>query len=160
MAARKTQNLPSYCATATHHTIRPSCDFLCRSPRNSHRGPVRAFLKDVNRQAALILTVVPFDEIAVDVEESFIRNPNSSSCPTHLTGRQLEIRQMLAEGKSIKEIAYIPEISCRTVRFHQYRIMEELKLTTNAQLVQYAIQHATIFLNRVFPVCFFRCGCP
>jgi DNA-binding NarL/FixJ family response regulator len=84
-------------------------------------------------------------QISHALEESFIRNPNSSSRPTHLTGRQLEILQMLAEGKSMKEIGYILEISFRTVRFHKYRIMEELKLTSNAELVQYAIKHAIIF---------------
>lgn len=84
-------------------------------------------------------------QISQALEESFIRNPNSSARPTHLTGRQLEILQMLAEGKSMKEIGYILEISFRTVRFHKYRIMEELKLTSNAELVQYAIKHAIIF---------------
>jgi DNA-binding CsgD family transcriptional regulator len=51
---------------------------------------------------------------------------------------------MLAEGKSMNQTAYIPKISCRTVRFHQYRIMEGLKFTANGQLVQYAIKQAII----------------
>lgn len=80
------------------------------------------------------------------MEESFIRNPNTSVRSEHLTSRQVEILQMLAEGKSMKEIAYLLQISFRTVRFHKYRIMEELKLTTNAELVQYAVKHAMIFL--------------
>jgi DNA-binding NarL/FixJ family response regulator len=49
---------------------------------------------------------------------------------------------MLAEGQSMKEIAYTLQISLRTVRFHKYRIMEELGITTNSELVRYAIKHA------------------
>ena len=51
---------------------------------------------------------------------------------------------MLAEGRAMKEIAYILQISPRTVRFHKYRIMEELGITTNSEIVQYAIKHAII----------------
>jgi len=51
---------------------------------------------------------------------------------------------MLAEGHSPKEIAAILDITVRTVRFHKYEIMKELKLTSNAELVQYAIKHSLI----------------
>jgi DNA-binding NarL/FixJ family response regulator len=79
------------------------------------------------------------------MEDSFVRNPTPSLRTAQLTSRQLEILQMLAEGKSMKEIAYVLDISFRTVRFHKYRVMEELKVTTNAEIVQYAIKHAIIF---------------
>ena len=51
---------------------------------------------------------------------------------------------MLAEGRPMKEIAYILQISLRTVRFHKYRIMEELGVGSTAELVQYAIKHTII----------------
>ena len=51
---------------------------------------------------------------------------------------------MLAEGRSMKEVAYILHISQRTVRFHKYRIMDELGITTNSELVHYAIKHSII----------------
>ena len=44
----------------------------------------------------------------------------------------------------MKEIAYILQISFRTVRFHKYRIMEELGVGSLAELVQYAIKHSMI----------------
>ena len=78
------------------------------------------------------------------MEQSFIRDPRSLSRPKHLSDRQREVLQMLAEGRSMKEIAYILEISHRTVRFHKSRIMEELGITTNSELVQYAIKHSII----------------
>lgn len=79
------------------------------------------------------------------MEQIFIRDPKSLTHSKHLTDRQLEILQMLAEGRSMKEIAYILQISFRTVRYHKYRIMEELNIGSTAELVQYAIKHSIIF---------------
>ena len=78
------------------------------------------------------------------MERSFIRDPKSLGRPKHLSDRQKEVLQMLAEGRPMKEIAYVLQISHRTVRFHKYRIMEELGISTNSELVQYAIKHAVI----------------
>ncbi len=57
-----------------------------------------------------------------------------------LTVRQREILQLLAEGKTMKEVADILCITPRTVAFHKYRIMESLGIDNNAQLVQYAMK--------------------
>ena len=73
-----------------------------------------------------------------------IRDPRALDRPEQLTGRQREVLQMLAEGRSMKEIAYVLEIAHRTVRFHKYRIMEDLGITTNSDLVKYAIRHGMI----------------
>jgi DNA-binding NarL/FixJ family response regulator len=69
---------------------------------------------------------------------------------TKLTQRQREVLQLLAEGRSAKEIATILNISPRTVEFHKYRIMVDLGITSGAELVQYAIRHgiAAQSLNR------------
>ena len=83
-------------------------------------------------------------QIEEAMERSFIRDPKSLTRPKHLSDRQREVLQMLAEGRSMKEIAYTLQISLRTVRFHKYRIMEELGITTNSELVQYAIKHSII----------------
>lgn len=57
-----------------------------------------------------------------------------------LTGRQREVLQLLAEGKSAKEIGGLLGISARTVETHKYRMMDDLGLKTSAELVQYAIR--------------------
>jgi DNA-binding NarL/FixJ family response regulator len=57
-----------------------------------------------------------------------------------LSGREREVLQLLAEGKSMKEVAAVLDISPRTVEFHKYRIMELLRVKTNAELVQQAIK--------------------
>jgi DNA-binding NarL/FixJ family response regulator len=61
-----------------------------------------------------------------------------------LTERQREVLQLLAEGKSMKEVANVLSLTTRTVAFHKYRIMELLNAKSNAQLVQYAIRNHVI----------------
>jgi DNA-binding NarL/FixJ family response regulator len=82
-------------------------------------------------------------QIGRAIENMFIRDPGAHA-PKPLTGRQREVLQMLAEGRSMKEIAYVLEIAHRTVRFHKYQIMEELGITTNSDLVKYAMRHGMI----------------
>lgn len=83
-------------------------------------------------------------QISHAMEEIFIRDPKALNRPKHLSDRQREVLQMLAEGRSMKEIAFVLQIAHRTVRFHKSRIMEELGIATNSELVQYAIKHAII----------------
>jgi len=61
-----------------------------------------------------------------------------------LSPRQREILQLLAEGKSAKEIASKLNISTRTVEFHKYKMMEQLNFKTSTELLQYAIKHGLI----------------
>jgi len=63
-----------------------------------------------------------------------------------LTPRQREVLQLLAEGRSAKEIAASLEISARTVEFHKYQMMEALDLHTNAELIHFAIKHGLVEL--------------
>src|SRR5262245_2168419 len=58
-----------------------------------------------------------------------------------LTSRQREVLQLLAEGRSMKEIAALLNLTPRTVAFHKYRMMEQLKLKSTAELIQYAVKH-------------------
>src|SRR5215212_9223389 len=64
----------------------------------------------------------------------------SASTLRELSAREREVLQLLAEGKSMKEVAAVLDISARTVEFHKYRIMELLRVKTNAELVQQAIK--------------------
>jgi len=57
-----------------------------------------------------------------------------------LSVRQREVLQLLAEGKSMKQVAGILHITPRTVAFHKYQIMEVLGIKTNSELIQYAIK--------------------
>ena len=62
--------------------------------------------------------------------------------PGHeLTPRQREILQLLAEGRSMKEVANVLNVTAKTVAFHKYRMMEQLKVKSTAELIQYAVKH-------------------
>jgi len=61
-----------------------------------------------------------------------------------LTPRQREILQLLAEGRSAKEIAAMLAISARTVEFHKYQMMEAHGLHSNAELIHFAIKHGIV----------------
>lgn len=63
---------------------------------------------------------------------------------THLTPRQREVLQLVAEGKSGKEIASALDVSLKTVEFHKARLMKQLNLFTTAELTRYAIQQGII----------------
>jgi DNA-binding NarL/FixJ family response regulator len=73
-----------------------------------------------------------------------LMHANTSTAAPQLTARQREVLQLLAEGKSMKEVASILNVAPRTVAFHKYRMMEQLKIKTNAELIQYAIRHHVI----------------
>ena len=62
-----------------------------------------------------------------------------------LTERQVEVLQLLAEGRTMKEVAAVLNLTTRTVAFHKYRLMNTLNLDTNAAVVQYALQHRVVF---------------
>lgn len=74
-----------------------------------------------------------------DVLGSFVNHFKNLKSTSHLTLRQKEVLQLLAEGRSMKEAAYILNVSPRTVAFHKYTMMEHLHIKTSAELVQYAM---------------------
>ena len=83
--------------------------------------------------------------VAKDAIASWVQAPSQPEMPSAaLTSRQREILQLVAEGRSAKDIASILNISPRTVEFHKYRIMEVLGLRSTAELTQYAIKHGIV----------------
>jgi DNA-binding NarL/FixJ family response regulator len=60
------------------------------------------------------------------------------------TARQRQVIQLLAEGRSMKEIADLLHITMRTVASHKYRVMEILQIKTSAELVRYAVKHRIV----------------
>ena len=57
-----------------------------------------------------------------------------------LSARQREVLRLLAEGRSMKQIASLLNISARTVAFHKYSMMKELGIQSSAELVQFALK--------------------
>ena len=63
---------------------------------------------------------------------------------SHLTKRQREVLQLLAEGYLAKEIAATLNISTRTVEYHKYQMMKDVGMKTVADLIRYAIKHRIV----------------
>jgi DNA-binding NarL/FixJ family response regulator len=83
--------------------------------------------------------------IAKELMQTYKNGTSEKQDPVRkLTSRQREVLQLLAEGKSAKEVAKSLHISSRTVEFHKYNIIKELGLKTGAELVQFAIKHGII----------------
>jgi len=74
------------------------------------------------------------------------QGPDNRKLSSMLTSRQREVLQLVAEGRSVKEIANILEISAKTVEFHKCALMERLGIHTTAELTRYAIEHGLIAL--------------
>jgi DNA-binding NarL/FixJ family response regulator len=65
-----------------------------------------------------------------------------------LTPRLREVLQLVAEGRSRKEIAAILNISVKTVEFHKAALRQQLDLRTVADFTRYAIEHGIITTER------------
>jgi DNA-binding NarL/FixJ family response regulator len=72
------------------------------------------------------------------------RDQNPSKLFTSLTPRQREVLQLVAEGKSAKEIAAELFISIKTVEFHKKHLLEELNLRSTPELIRYAVEHGWV----------------
>jgi len=83
-------------------------------------------------------------KIARGIREAFIKNPEVKSPEKELTPRQGEVIQLLAEGKSMKEAADILKVSPRTIAFQKYRMMKELGIKTNAELIRVGIEKSIL----------------
>ena len=60
--------------------------------------------------------------------------------PLHLTPRQREVLQLLAEGFSMKQVADMLSVTPRTVQFHKYSMMRQLGIKSSAELIQFAVR--------------------
>lgn len=67
-------------------------------------------------------------------------NPQQKCRPATLTSRQRDVLRLLAEGRTMKEIGQLLNITTRTTESHKYEIMRNLGLKTNAELVRYAVR--------------------
>ncbi len=82
--------------------------------------------------------------ITRDTVNFLLRSGKAYAAEKKITKRQSEVLQLLAEGRSMKEIAGLLDLRPGTVAFHKYRIMQSLGLKTNAELLQWAIRHHMI----------------
>jgi DNA-binding NarL/FixJ family response regulator len=75
---------------------------------------------------------------------SFVQNIKRKRNPEKLTLRQKEVLQLLAEGRSMKEVAFMLKVTPRTIAFHKYAMMEHLRVRTSAELIQFAVKTSIV----------------
>jgi DNA-binding NarL/FixJ family response regulator len=98
-------------------------------------------------RAALQGKIYLTPQLAGEVLEAMKEGSEQAGDPVaSLTPRQREVLQLLAEGRSAKEIAASLGISARTVEFHKYQMMETLDIHTNAELIHFALKHGLVEL--------------
>jgi DNA-binding NarL/FixJ family response regulator len=78
------------------------------------------------------------------LSEILLRDPKAREHTPEPTPRQREVIQLLAEGRTMKEVAQVLKITTRTVASHKYGVMDLLQIKSNAELVQYAIKRGII----------------
>ena len=80
------------------------------------------------------------------IRNSAVRQRSKATATQHLTPRELEILQLIVDGKSNKEIATVLELSANTVAVHRANIMDALGIHKTAELVVYAIRNGLVNL--------------
>jgi DNA-binding NarL/FixJ family response regulator len=68
----------------------------------------------------------------------------TGSTSKSLTARQREVLQLVAQGRTAKEIANVLGLSVKTAVFHKMSIMDKLGLRTTAELTRYAMEHGIL----------------
>jgi DNA-binding NarL/FixJ family response regulator len=69
--------------------------------------------------------------------------------PVPLTGRQRQVLTLVVEGRRMKEIASLLDLSPRTVETVKYEMMRALGVHSTAELVRYALQHGLVPVDPV-----------
>ena len=82
--------------------------------------------------------------LADSAKGSTVRELKQQRVRPDLTLRQREILQLLAEGRTMKEIAFLLELSPRTIAFHKYKMMNQLELKSSAELIQFAMKQSIV----------------
>jgi DNA-binding CsgD family transcriptional regulator len=84
--------------------------------------------------------LAPFVTRSKTIVGSFMRGQSGQKHPLRLTLRQREVLQLLADGRSMKEVAFALQIKPRTVAYHKYRMMDDFNLSSNAALLRFALR--------------------
>ena len=78
--------------------------------------------------------------VSRQVVEGYVQRAGGEQAPEVLTARQREVLRLVAGGKSTKEIAFLLNLSVKTVETHRAQIMERLGIRDVAGLVRYALR--------------------
>ncbi len=86
--------------------------------------------------------------VSKSIVSQFLQQASHTSDPTkELSSRQREILQLIAEGKTTKDIAQLLHLSTKTVETHRTELMKRLGIHDLAGLVRYAIRHGLVSIE-------------
>jgi len=128
------------------HTSRLNEDSVIEALREGVRGFVLRSSADRHLNAALdaLSEHRPYWEGAIE-QEVFTRlvggPPRTSN---GLTARERQVIQLIAEGHSTKEMAYMLNVSAKTIETYRIALRRKLWVRTVADLVRYAIKHRIV----------------
>jgi len=103
--------------------------------KNSAASELLQAIQDVSQGRSYVTPLATRDML-----DTLLRDPESAKPSKELSSRQREVLQLLAEGRTMKEIADVLKITARTVAFHKYSMMEDLGIKTTAELIQFAVK--------------------
>jgi len=134
---------------------RPALKVVVLTMHNDTQMAVEAFRAGAS---GYVLKVAAGEELILAIQQVALGRPHASALlgknlitilmeaggdapgDAPLTARQREVLQLIAEGRTMKEVASILNISPRTAESHKYEIMRVLGAGTTAALIQYAIR--------------------
>jgi DNA-binding NarL/FixJ family response regulator len=104
--------------------------------KNSAASELFRAIEEVSRGRSYVTPLVTQGLVG-----SLIQAPGPARGTGQLSMRQSEVLRLLAEGRTMKEIAHILTIKPRTVAFHKYSMMKDLGIRTGAELIQFAVKN-------------------
>ncbi|HEX5870477.1 MAG TPA: response regulator transcription factor [Longimicrobium sp.] len=99
-------------------------------------------VREVSRGRVYITPLIAHDVISV-----LAGAPPAGPDVPHLTSRQRQVLQLVAEGHSMKRVAAMLNVSRRTAETHKYQLMAQLGVHSTAGLVQYAFRLGLLSLD-------------
>jgi DNA-binding NarL/FixJ family response regulator len=109
--------------------------------KNSAASELLQAIRDVSEGRSYVTPLATRDMV-----DTLLRGADAPAGTHELSSRQREVLQLLAEGRTMKEIADVLQITTRTVAFHKYSMMQQLGIKTSAELIQYAIKKRIVSL--------------
>jgi DNA-binding NarL/FixJ family response regulator len=107
--------------------------------KNSAAGELQKAIRQVARGGFYVTPLLTDGMVG-----SFVQNFKRRKATLSITPRQKEVLQLLAEGRSMKEAAFVLNVSPRTVAFHKYAMMDRLHIRSSAELVEYAMRTSIV----------------
>ncbi len=112
--------------------------------KDAATAEVRLALQAVIRGERYLSRAIPSQVI----DDRLAASPGSHDPLEPLTPRQREVLQLIAEGKSTKEIAFHLQVSAKTVETHRAQLMRRLNIHDVAGLVRYSIRAGLVTSDR------------